>query len=272
MTSGALAGSAGVFISFPFDTLKTLKQTREGGTSSGSSSVSVWSIVRTVYLESGIKGFYGGVKGMVVGQAFIKAAAFSANDFFLGALRGTSYGTGGTQDLIAAAMLSGLCTSLLVTPVERVKIILQSSKGEGSELKVLSKILRSENGLSNLMFQGLLPTVFREVPSYGIYFVTYRVLMDGGLGAAAGSAAALVCGAMAGIACWIPVYPIDVVKTTMQATEGESREGVWGTLRGIVKEDGIGGLWDGLGPKVVRAAVNHAVTFWVFEKLTTMAV
>jgi hypothetical protein len=230
-------------------------------------------LIASVYSESGIKGFYGGVKGMVVGQAVIKAAAFSANDYFLNLIRASSHATGGATDLILAAMLSGLLTSFLVTPVERVKIILQSSKGQGTELQVLRNILRTPNGLSNLMFQGLLPTIFREVPSYGIYFVTFRVLMDGGLGAAlgggggGGGAAALVCGALSGVACWVPVYPVDVVKTQMQATEGEG-EGVWGTLRGIVEEDGVKGLWDGLGPKVIRAAINHAVTFWVYEKLT----
>ena len=65
LLSGAAAGSTGVFVSFPFDTLKTLSQTRkvEGN---------VVSLVKSVYRTDGVQGFYGGVRGMVVGQALIK--------------------------------------------------------------------------------------------------------------------------------------------------------------------------------------------------------
>ncbi|GMH97519.1 hypothetical protein TrVE_jg7905 [Triparma verrucosa] len=261
--AGALAGSSGVFVSFPFDTLKTLSQVR--------SSKNLPSLIREVFDEEGIKGFYQGVKGMVVGQAFIKSVAFASNDW---ALQHTSQlATSNFVSLVCAAMFAGFVTSFLVTPIERVKIILQAKKpgDKGTdEVGVIKNMLSQPDGMKNLFTVGLLPTISREVPSYALYFVTYRLLMDSNvfLPITGPTFAPLLAGAMAGIACWVPVYPIDVVKTTMQESSTNQKKSAFFILQTILKEEGVSGLFDGLTPKVVRAAINHAVTFFVYNYLT----
>ena len=104
--------------------------------------------------------------------------------------------------------------SFIVTPVERVKIILQGkgNSEDENEVTVLRDMLSTDGGWLNLLTVGLWPTISREVPSYAIYFVTFRLLKDYGL-------PTLLAGGMAGVACWVPVYPIDVVKTTLQEDE-----------------------------------------------------
>ena len=215
-----------------------------------------------MYKTDGVLGFYGGVRGMVVGQALIKSVVFASNDWAV-SLCGSAPFLGRVTSLILAAMFSGLVTSFIVTPVERVKIILQgkgNARGE-NELTVLRSMLREEGGLKNLLSVGLWPTISREVPSYAIYFVTFRLLKDLGL-------PTVLAGGAAGVACWVPVYPIDVVKTTLQEDESYNRRSAWEVLGTIVKEEGVGGLFDGLTPKVIRACINHAVTFTVYSSLT----
>ena len=81
-----------------------------------------------------------------------------------------------------------------------------------------------------------------------------------------GSAAPLLCGAISGCACWIPVYPIDVVKTLVQNTEGgSSSESAIDVAIQLYKDEGIQVFFNGLTPKMLRASVNHAVTFWVYD-------
>ena len=190
------------------------------------------------------------------------SVAFATNDWALTFLDGLPF-LGRVTALIAAAMFSGLVTSFIVTPVERVKIILQGKGGDlgSNEVTVLRGMLSEEGGLRNLMSVGLWPTISREVPSYAIYFVTFRLLKDLGL-------PTILAGGTAGVACWVPVYPIDVVKTTLQEDESYNRRSAFDVLADIVREEGVGGLFDGLMPKVIRACINHAVTFTVYGHLT----
>ena len=92
-----------------------------------------------------------------------------------------------------------------------------------NELECIRAVLENE-GWIGLFTRGLGLTLAREVPSYAIYFVAYCTLMSTAMAGGLGSMAPLVCGAMSGCACWIPVYPIDVVKTLVQNTEGSSED------------------------------------------------
>ena len=70
------------------------------------------------------------------------------------------------------------------------------------------------------------------------------------------------------MASWVPVYPVDVVKTQMQrgtgAGDGMSAVGV---AKELYRKGGIYVFFDGLTPKLIRAVVNHSVTFFVFERI-----
>ena len=121
-------------------------------------------------------------------------------------------------------------------------------------------------GIAGLMGRGLNPTIAREVPSYVIYFVVYGLLMGTQPFIWMDRFAPLVAGALSGMACWVPVYPIDVVKTLVQNTEGdEENVGTFEVAKQLYEEGGISAFFDGLTPKMLRAAVNHAVTFWMYE-------
>ena len=154
----------------------------------------------------------------------------------------------------------------------------QQNSVYANELECIRAVLENE-GWSGLFTRGLGPTLAREIPSYAIYFVVYRLLMSTALAGGLGGAAPLVCGAVSGCACWIPVYPIDVVKTLVQNTEGGGGGGGGGGDGGkkedsssavnvamqLYRDEGIGAFFDGLTPKMLRASVNHAVTFWVYD-------
>ena len=240
----------------------------------------LFSLIIQILKNEGIAGFFGGVRGMMAGQAIIKSVAFSTNELALGVLMnnnnhdasllGVSSGTMTSSFgmLILAAGFSGFVTSFLVAPVERVKVMMQAQQQSSvtytNELECIQAVLKQE-GWNGLFLRGLGPTVLREVPSYAIYFVVYRVLMNS-LEENLGSAAPLLCGAISGCACWIPVYPIDVVKTLVQNTDGgSSSESAIDVAIQLYKDEGIQVFFNGLTPKMLRASVNHAVTFWVYD-------
>jgi hypothetical protein len=75
-----------------------------------------------------------------------------------------------------------------------------------------------------------------------------------------------------GCACWIPVYPIDVIKTLVQNTEGGDSSSAIDVAIQLYKDEGVGAFFNGLTPKMLRASVNHAVTFWVYDLMMDVLV
>ena len=108
-----------------------------------------------------------------------------------------------------------------------------------------------------------------------MYDLVSRTALVGSLG----PFAPLVGGAFAGCASWLPVYPFDVIKTYIQNTQGgassESIDSVidraaeevstYEAFQILKQEQGWGVFYDGITPKLLRASVNHAVTFFVFD-------
>ena len=308
LLAGAAAGSIGVGVAYPLDAIKTKAQVAAANRGAvDAKALGMLSIARYVLEEEGVKGFYGGVAGVMMGQAFIKALAFSSNNAALGWLVHAGPGSPPLEALVAAAAFSGFVTSFLVNPIERVKILMQADgSGEyANELDCARRVLQGD-GFAGLVFRGLDATMAREVPGYGLYFVAYSLLTQSPLVAQVlGPAAApLLCGAAAGCISWIPVYPIDVVKTAMQNTQGGrtpapapsleiagaeagARDGLTANTSGATQpapsqgfvataaalyaQGGVAVFFDGLSPKMLRAAVNHAVTFAVYDLLVHAA-
>jgi solute carrier family 25 carnitine/acylcarnitine transporter 20/29 len=164
------------------------------------------SLVKLILEEEGIAGFFGGVKAMMIGQALIKSVAFSANALALESLKEYDWDaldlgiSSSFLTLILAASFSGFVTSFLVTPVERVKVMMQAQSTSAAlyanELECIQAVLNNE-GFFGLFSRGLGPTLAREVPSYAIYFVVYGLLIHTSVAENnLGAAAPLVCGAI----------------------------------------------------------------------------
>lgn len=86
------------------------------------------------------------------------------------------------------------------------------------------------------------------------------------------------CGASAGVASGIVTCPLDVIKTKLQAQGGFARRGgqsmetrtlyrgMLGTGKTIFKEDGIRGLYQGLGPMLLGYLPTWAVYLAVYDR------
>ena len=262
--AGSLGGAIGVLTSFPFDTLKTLAQSSLYD--DAEVPLNLLETIRTIFQKAGWRGFYGGVRPMMIGQAFIKAVAFGANAFALNFFASYIPGMVAGWVLVFSAAFSGFITGFFVTPVERIKIMMQASSQYKNEFNCIRTVVRCE-GLFGLFGRGLGPTMWREIPGYAIYFVVYGLLMETVAAEVLGYAAPCVFGAIAGCLSWLPVYPFDVIKTLVQNTEGGANHDTsWRALtRKVYKEGGVLAFFDGLTPKMIRAAIYNAATFLTYD-------
>ena len=269
LAAGMVGGSIGVGVAYPLDTLKTKQQA-----SAGSESLNPIQLTKRIYRAEGIAGFYGGVSTTMAGQAIIKGALFFVYGAARNALTRTALGYS-TLALCLAAAFSGFIGSFVMAPVERVKCVMQA-KAAGtfpSPFRCIAEILRND-GLYGLCFRGLGATIAREIPACTFYLVGFDLAKAVLLPQLPRTAALLLSGAFAGVVSWIPVYPIDVVKTQIQIEVDGGSSGVDNTFLGhtrrLWRAGGVLAFWDGIGPKLARAIVNHAVTFLVFDNLCAL--
>jgi solute carrier family 25 carnitine/acylcarnitine transporter 20/29 len=140
-----------------------------------------------------------------------------------------------------------------------------------SEWECLADVVR-QDGWLGLFTRGLGATMVREVPIECIYFGLYGYLMSTTLADTLGPFAPFVFGAMSGCASWIPVFPIDTVRTLVQTQyDGESSESGWDIAQKVYRDRGIGAFFDGISPRLMRAALANAVTFYFYDLITSAA-
>lgn len=83
------------------------------------------------------------------------------------------------------------------------------------------------------------------------------------------------CGAMAGVASGVVTCPLDVIKTRLQGQGSFRRHrnprtaalynGLWGTAKTIWREDGVRGMYRGLGPMLLGYLPTWAVYMSVYD-------
>ncbi|CAN1285878.1 Mitochondrial arginine transporter BAC2 [Linum perenne] len=168
---------------------------------------------------------------------------------------------------------TGALQSILLSPVELIKIRLQlqetgSCKGPVSVAKY---IIRTE-GIRG-MYRGFTITALRDAPSHGFYFWTYEFMREQFHPGCRKSGqeslrTMLVAGGLGGVASWVCCYPLDVVKTRLQAQTPSSPnpyKGILDCLTRSVRSEGYSVLWRGLGTAVTRAFVVNGAVFTAYE-------
>lgn len=163
--TGSLSGVIGIGTAYPLDSLKTKSQTFSSSrNSSGDATLNMIDMAKYVYQEEGLRGFYSGVYGVMAGEAFVKASLFGSNAWALSVLNPESLDPSLLQLTLAAAF-SGVVSSFVLNPIERVKILMQAdTTGQySSELDCVGKVLRTD-GPAGFLTRGLDAMLVREVP------------------------------------------------------------------------------------------------------------
>lgn len=165
--------------------------------------------------------------------------------------------------------------TLITAPFERVKVLLQIqgqkqlAPGEkprySGGLDVVRQLYK-EGGIRSV-FRGSAMTLARDGPGSAAYFATYEYIKrkmtpldaNGKPSGQLSLTAVMVAGGAAGVAMWIPIFPIDTVKSRLQSAEG--RPTIRGTISGLYSRGGFKAFFPGIGPALARAVPANAATF-----------
>ncbi|XP_026536009.1 mitochondrial basic amino acids transporter [Notechis scutatus] len=205
----------------------------------------------------------------MMGLTFINALVFGVQG---NALRALGKDTPVHQFLAGSA--AGAIQCVICCPMELAKTRMQlqgtgeyklKSKNYKNSLDCLVKIYRKE-GLKGIN-KGMVSTFLRETPSFGFYFLTYDCLTRY-LGCEAEDSyivpKLLLAGGMSGIVSWLSTYPVDVIKSRLQAdgVGGVVRyQGILDCIRKSYQDEGPRVFTRGLTSTLLRAFPVNAATF-----------
>lgn len=270
---GGFGGICTVLVGHPLDTIKVRLQTqpivKAGEVPLYTGTLDCFK--KTVQNE-GFRGLYKGMGAPLVGVAPIFAISFMG--YGVGKQLFTpSEGRHTYKDYFLAGAFSGIFTTLIMAPGERIKCLLQIQQGAGAPkvydgpVDVVKKLYK-QGGIASI-YRGSAATLLRDVPASGMYFLTYEAIKDyiTNDGATEPSILGTICaGGAAGIANWLIGMPPDVLKSRLQtAPEGTYPNGIRDVFRNLIKTEGPLALYKGITPVLLRAFPANAACFVGFE-------
>jgi hypothetical protein len=200
----AVAGGAGAFAAYPFDYIKSQMQTESGKAKYKNS----WDCVRDTLEQGGPLLLYRGVVVTSLGNAPEKALKLYSHDFAKSMLT-TAGGTITVGNEILAGAISGVLQVVLTSPLETVKVALQTSD------MTMQEVMAEIGGIKGL-FKGYETCITRDVIFNSILFPVYShlraVLPDE------------FAGAIAGVLATFAGTPTDVVKTRILSKDSLRRK------------------------------------------------
>ncbi|CAH1779593.1 unnamed protein product [Owenia fusiformis] len=191
--------------------------------------------------------------------------------------------------------MSGCIASVACQPFDviRTRLVAQGEPKIYNGIIHAARCMLAEGTLT--FFKGMVPTLVQAAPYAGLQFGFYSLFKNIWNMAEhyaeehghhhtryAGMLESLVCGSAAGIVGKGAVYPLDVVKKRLQIQGFEEARVSFGRVKRynglihcvlcIVKDEGVIGLYKGLGPSLLKAAAVTGLSFFVYEQCCSLIV
>jgi solute carrier family 25 carnitine/acylcarnitine transporter 20/29 len=274
LISGAVAGSAGIFVGHPLDTLKVRMQMLPSTSSTSLSALLFHSQYGSVWKGVGAPVTTAGVLNAQIFFTYGRSTGLW-NDYFQLQKEESSL----LRDGICGGF-TGLISAIIMCPTEHVKTRLQTqhksnvvvTNGSGevmyrNELHATRHIYET-TGITGL-YRGFVATAARQGPSFAVYFATYNLLKEQSSKyfQRESLSTSIAAGGIAGSLSWAVVYPIDLIKNRIQAMPLDSKmnHSMVATARQFVQENGVRALFRGFWLTVIRAFPVNGVIFPTYE-------
>ncbi|XP_023021353.2 mitochondrial glycine transporter isoform X1 [Leptinotarsa decemlineata] len=121
------------------------------------------------------------------------------------------------------------------------------------------------------MARGLTPSLFRDAPFSGLYFMFYTqsklAVPNEWMTSVYASPIHFLCACTASFLATLVTQPPDIIKTKMQL-HPEKFPGIWPAIKYIKFHYGFAGFFKGIFPRMLRRALVAGISWTVYERFT----
>lgn len=260
VAAGGIAGAIEICCTYPIEFTKTMQQL-------STSKVSIRHVITQTLKKNGPLGLYKGLDSMLIFAAPKAGVRFSSKESFSSMLTGFDLGK---ISGFVAGLGAGACEAAIVTtPQETLKIKLIDDQFKSKQPRYRNTIhgirmIMAQEGL-RATYQGAAPTIFKvataQATRFGIFEVVPSEFRNRSPLHVAGS------GAFAGGVSVLLFQWVDTVKSRMQGLDAARYRSSIDCLRQIVLNEGPKALYKGVGPRMIRAMLDVAITMSCYSEI-----
>lgn len=274
LIAGGVAGATSRTATAPLDRLKVIMQVQ-------TTQARIKPAIRAIWKEGGILGFFRGNGLNVMKVAPESAIRFYTYEllkgFIMDARGQESKADVGTVGRLFAGGIAGAVAQTIIYPMDLVKTRIQTHACEGGRVPTLRSLSRDiwvQEG-PRAFYRGVVPSLLGIIPYAGIDLAAYETLKDLSRkhilhDGEAGPLVQLGCGTISGALGATCVYPLQVVRTRMQAQRpdaGAAYSGMADVFKRTFQKEGIRGFYKGIFPNLLKVVPSASITYLVYEKM-----
>uniref|UniRef100_A0A6P7H5C1 Mitochondrial glycine transporter n=1 Tax=Diabrotica virgifera virgifera TaxID=50390 RepID=A0A6P7H5C1_DIAVI len=170
------------------------------------------------------------------------------------------------------SILIGICArgmaGATLMPMTVVKTRIESGVYQYSGVMVALQDIFHHEGIKGLT-RGLVPTIFRDAPYAGIYFMFYnqsKSLIPKDIYSTYTSPVNFACAVISSTLASLVTQPPDVFKTQLQL-HPEKFSGLWSVMIHVYVKHGFLGYFQGIVPRLMRRTLVAAISWTLYEKV-----
>ncbi|KAG6481324.1 hypothetical protein ZIOFF_057921 [Zingiber officinale] len=273
LIAGGVAGAASRTATAPLDRLKVILQVQ-------TTQARILPATKKIWREGGFLGFFRG-NGLnvmkVAPESAIRFFTFELLKDYIVKAKGTDKSNIGASGRLIAGGLAGAVAQTAIYPLDLVKTRLQTYACEGGRvpsLVNLTKDIWAHEG-PRAFYRGVVPSLLGIIPYAGIDLTAYETLKDMSRtyilnNSEPGPLVQLGCGTISGALGATCVYPLQVIRTRMQAQRTNSStaySGMSDVFRKTFRNEGFSGFYKGLFPNLLKVVPSASITYLVYESM-----
>lgn len=271
--AGGIAGAASRTATAPLDRLKVVLQVQ-------TAQARLVPTIRKIWKEEGLLGFFRG-NGLnvlkVAPESALKFYAYEILKNAIGDYIGEEKDDIGASGRLLAGGMAGAVAQTAIYPLDLVKTRLQTCACEGGKapnLGMLTKEILVHEG-PRAFYKGLVPSLLGIIPYAGIDLAAYETLKDLSRtyilhDSEPGPLVQLGCGTISGALGATCVYPLQVIRTRMQAQHSKSAaayKGMSDVFWRTFQNEGYRGFYKGIFPNLLKVVPAASITYMVYETM-----
>lgn len=266
--AGGTAGALAKTCTAPLDRLKIIMQISSANQQTAAAKAAASGGLIPAFIaigkSEGIKGYWKGNVPQVIRILPYSTAMLNSYEFYKQQFGGDQYRETGKLP-VASRLMSGAlaaCTATLVTyPLDIIRLRLSVDPNMTTMTQVCKAIIKEEGATA--FFKGLPATCLSISPYSALNFCMFDLIkkaIPGEETAQTVATASFIATMLASGTC----YPLDTIRRQMQL-KSSSYANVFDAGKAILARDGVGGMFRGFVPNVIKNAPNKSVQLTTFD-------